>query len=134
LQADYLAFIEKRNFAALAEIKQSRGIAELLIAKHPQCYDAYMAVGVENYLLSLKPAPVRWILRLGGAQTDRQAGLDKLRVTAEKGHYLLPWARLLLAVASVRGKDLASARHTLSWLAAEFPRNRLYREELKKLK
>ena len=53
LHADYLALIEKRNFAALAEIKQSRGLAEGLLATHPQCYDAYLAVGVENYMLSL---------------------------------------------------------------------------------
>jgi hypothetical protein len=134
LHADYLAFIEKRNMAALAEVKQSRSLAESLIAKHPQCYDAYLAIGVENYMLSLKPAPVRWILRLGGAQTDRQAGIERLRITAEKGHYLLPYARLLLAVAALRDKDFGTARSSLAWLAAEFPANRLYREELAKLK
>jgi hypothetical protein len=134
LHADYLAFIEKRNMAALAEVKQSRSLAESLIAKHPQCYDAHLAIGVENYMLSLKPAPVRWILRLGGAQTDRQAGIERLRITSEKGHYLLPYARLLLAVAALRDKDFATARTSLAWLAAEYPANRLYREELAKLK
>ena len=134
LHADYLALIEKRNMAALTEVKQSRGLAESLIAKHPQCYDAYLAIGVENYMLSLKPAPVRWLLRLGGAQTDRQAGIERLRITAAKGHYLLPYARLLLAVAALRDKDVATARPALAWLTAEFPGNRLYREELAKLK
>ncbi len=134
LHADYLAFIEKRNMAALSEVKQSRALAESLIAKHPKCYDAYLAIGVENYMLSLKPLPVRWILRLGGAQTDRQAGIERLRITAGKGHYLLPYARLLLAVAAVRDKDVATARRSLTWLATEFPKNRLYREELAKLK
>ncbi len=134
LHADYLALIEKRNLPALSEVKQSRALAESLIAKHPQCYDAYLAIGVENYMLSLKPLPVRWMLRLGGAQTDRQAGIERLRITAEKGHYLLPYARLLLAVAAVRDKDVATARRSLAWLASEFPRNRLYREELAKLK
>jgi hypothetical protein len=134
LHADYLAFIEKRNMAALAEVKQSRSLAESLIAKHPQCYDAYLAIGVENYMLSLKPAPVRWILRLGGAQTDRQAGIERLRITAEKGHYLRPYARLLLAVAALRDKDFETARSSLAWLAAEYPANQLYREELAKIK
>jgi hypothetical protein len=134
LHADYLAFIEKRNMAALTEVKQSRSSAESLIAKHPQCYDAYLAIGLENYILSLKPLPVRWLLRLGGAQTDRQAGIERLRITAEKGHYLLPYARLLLAVAALRDKDFETARSSLAWLAAEFPANQLYREELAKLK
>ena len=134
LHSDYLAFIQKRNIAALSEVKQSRAMAESLIARHPQMYDAYLAIGVENYMLSLMPMPVRWLLRLGGAQTDKQTGVERLRITAEKGHYLLPYARLLLAVVAIREKDMVNARRTLSGLATEFPGNRLYREELAKLK
>jgi hypothetical protein len=133
LHADYLALVEKRNIAALSEVKTSRTLAEQLLAKHPECYDAWLAVGVENYLLSLKPAPVRWMLRLGGAQTDKDTGIARLRITAEKGRYLKPYARLLLAVAAVRDKKPLEAKQILSWLSTEFPRNHLYREELAKL-
>ncbi len=133
LRADYLALIEKKYLTSLSEMKAGRLIAEKLLASHPAYYDAHLAVGVENYLLSQKPAPVRWLLRAGGAQTDKDLGLEKLRITAEKGRYLLPYARLLLAVAALRDNDTAHARQTLEWLAREFPRNRLYREELAKL-
>ena len=134
LRADYLALIEKRNLAGLSEMKQSRAVAERLVKIHPDCYDAYLAMGVENYMLSIKPAPVRWILRLGGAETDKQAGIQHLKLTAEKGHYLLPYARLLLAVAALRDHDLRTARENLAWLAEKYPGNRLYRAELVKLK
>jgi hypothetical protein len=120
--------------AALSEVKQSRILAEQLLAKHPDYYDAYIAVGLENYLLSLKPAPVRWFLHMGGAQTDKQAGIEKLNLTAEKGHYLLPYARLLLAVADLRDHAPEKAKKRLEWLASEFPSNRLYKEELARLK
>ena len=133
LRADYFAMIERKDLAALDEVKQSRAVSEKLLARYPEYYDAYIAVGVENYLLSLKAAPVRWILKLSGAQTDRQTGIDKLRLTAEKGHYLAPYAKLLLAVADIRNKAPALARQKLEWLANEFPLNRLYREELAKL-
>jgi hypothetical protein len=133
LHADYLALIEKRNMAALAELKESRGRAEQLLGRHPDCYDAWLAVGVENYMLSLKPAPVRWLLRLGGAQTDKQLGVERLRITAEKGRYLRPYARLLLAVAALRDKDAATAKNILGWLSHEFPQNQLYRKELAKI-
>ena len=133
LHSDYLALIEKKNIAALSEIKQSRLLAERLLARHPEYYDAYIAQGIENYLLSLKPAPVRWILHATGSQTDKQSGLEKLRLTAEKGHYLLPYARLLLAVADIRDHQPARAKTRLEWLAGEFPQNKLYREELAKL-
>jgi hypothetical protein len=134
LRADYLALIEHQNVAALVQMKQCRPIAEQLISQHPDCYDAYLAEGVENYLLSLKPAPIRWFLRLGGANTDKQSGREQLWVTAEKGHYLLPFARLLLAIADLRDGDRAGAYATLSWLATNYPGNPLFRSELKKLR
>jgi hypothetical protein len=114
-------------------MKTSRSLAERLLAADPSCYDAYLAVGVENYLLSLNAAPVRWILRLGGAQTDREEGLQKLRLTASKGHYLAPYARLLLAVAALRDKDRDTARELLAGLSREFPGNDLYRKELARI-
>ncbi len=134
LRADYLSLIEGRNVGALLEAKQARRTAERLLALHPDCYDAELAVGVENYLLSLKPLPVRWLLRLGGAEVDKKVGIEDLRITAAKGRYLLPYARVLLAIAALRDRDTQTARQMLSWLAAEFPNNNLYRTELQKLR
>ncbi len=133
LEGDYLAMIEKRDVQALKYIKQARTLAERLLADNPGCYDAYLAVGVENYLLSQKSAPVRWVLHLTGAQTDKAAGLQKLRITAEKGHYLQPYARLLLAVAALRDNRRDRARLLLEGLVTNFPQNHLYRSELAKL-
>lgn len=134
LKADYLALIEKRNVAALAEIKNGRVEAQKVLAAKPDYYDAYIAAGVENYLLSLKPAPVRWLLGIGGAQTDKAEGIKDLQVVADKGHYLMPYARLLLAIAALRDGDKSQARNLLDWLSERFPHNTLYREELQKIK
>jgi hypothetical protein len=133
LRSDYLALVEKRNLAALGTIKNSRLLAEKLLAQDPSYYDAYLAIGIENYLLSANAAPVRWLLRLSGAQTDKEQGLAKLRITAEKGRYLAPYARLLLAVAALRDHDRERARQLLSGLAQEFPHNPLYRKELARI-
>jgi hypothetical protein len=133
LRGDYTALIEKRNLAALSSMKLSRTMAERLLSEDPSYYDAYLAVGVENYLLGTNPAPVRWLLHLTGAQTDKGDGLTKLRLTAEKGHYLAPFARLLLAVAALRDHDRNKARMLLGGLAQEFPQNPLYRRELDRI-
>jgi len=130
LRSDYLALIEKRYTAAFREMKTARSLAEQLLSAHPEYYDAWIAIGVENYMLSVKPAPIRWLLRLSGGQTDRGLGIDKLRLTAEKGHYLAPFARLLLAVAALRDRDKGKARDLLASLAREFPKNPLYTHEL----
>ena len=126
--------IDKRDLSALASVKTSRGIAEKLLAIDPSYYDAHLAVGVENYMLSLKPAPVRWFLQLAGAQADRDIGVQRLSITAEKGHYLKPYARLLLAVDALRRRDTTRARELLADLSRQFPNNRLYAEELARLR
>jgi hypothetical protein len=133
LRGDYTALIDKRYLAGLGYMKQGRTVAQQLLAKDPSYYDAYLAIGVENYLLSLKPAPIRWLLRLDGAETDRAVGVQKLQIVAQKGHYLLPYARLLLAVAALRDNNREQARVLLEGLAQEFPRNHLYTEELAQL-
>ncbi len=130
LLGDYTALVEKRYLKGLGYMKNGTALARQLLAKNPGYYDAYLAVGVENYLLSLKAAPLRWLLRLDGAETDRAAGVQKLQLVAEKGHYMLPYARLLLVVAALRDNNREQARALLAGLAQEFPRNHLYREEL----
>ena len=134
LTADYLALIEKKDRKALSVTKEGRTRAEALLAIDPNCYDAYIAVGIENYLLSLKPAPMRWLLRVTGAQTDKQVGLEKIRLVAEKGHLLKPYARMLLAVAALRDQDNDKAERLLQELSSQYPNNRLYAHELAKLK
>jgi hypothetical protein len=134
LVGDYTALIEKKDLKALSIVKDGRAQAENLLKIDPNCYDAYIAVGVENYLLSLKPAPVRWFLHMTGAQTDKQIGLEKLSLTAANGHYLKPYARMLLAVAALRDKNEAKARELLQDLSSQYPQNRLYAKELAKLK
>ncbi len=133
LQGDYTALIEKRNIASLSYMKSGRLLAEKLLVIDPTCYDAYLAVGVENYILGLNAAPVRWLLHMTGSQTDKEEGLRRLRLTADKGHFLKPFARLLLAVAALRDKDRQTARTLLAGLAKEFPGNQLYVAELARI-
>jgi len=134
MEGDYAALIENRYFASLAAMKRSGRLAEKLLAHDPECYDAYLAIGVENYILSLNPAPVRWLLDIYGAETDQRTGIDKLQLTAAHGHYLEPYARVLLAVAALRERDQAQARLLLRGLVREFPHNQLYAKELARIK
>ena len=96
--------------------------------------DAYLAVGLENYILGLKPAPVRWLLALTGAETNAALGKRDMELTASQGHYLAPFARLLLAVAALRDKKNDRARQILASLAEEFPNNPLYARQLAKIR
>jgi hypothetical protein len=130
LRADYASLVEKQNFDALSFTKQSRIFAERLLQMDAQAYDAYLAPGVENYLLSLKALPIRFVLHLAGANVDREKGIAQLKMTAEHGHYLEPFAKVLLAVAALRDKDRVRAQTILQELHNRFPDNTLYTHEL----
>jgi hypothetical protein len=133
LHGDYVALIQNRGWASLTSMKNAGALAEQLLAIDPERYDAYLAVGVENYMLGLRPTPVRWFLQLYGAETDKRQGIERLQLTAQKGHYLLPFARLLLAVAAMRDHDQTQARVLLGDLSRQFPSNILYQKELNRL-
>jgi len=134
MRADYAVLIAKHTRPGLNFLKSSRSFAEKLIRIDPNCHDAYLALGIENYILGLRSAPTRWMLRLSGAQTNKDKGVEYLKITAEKGRYLGPYARLLLAIAALRDEDKATAKKLLSDLAREFPNNRLYQIELARLR
>jgi hypothetical protein len=133
LRADNAGLIEKQSFAALGFTKEARVYSERLIQSKPEAADAYLGPGVENYLLSLKPAPLRFLLRVTGSNVDREKGLQEIRETAFHGHYLEPFAKLLLAVAALRDNDPVRARQILGELHRRFPDNELYTREMNRI-
>jgi hypothetical protein len=133
LRADYLGLIEKRYLPSLSAMKLGRTYAELLLSIDPSFGDAYLSSGVENYVLSQKPMPVRWMLRAYGSEADAARAMQMIQLCLEKGRYMKPFARLLLAVAAVRDKQYDRAREILYGLAREFPSNPLYAQQAEKL-
>ncbi len=133
LRSDYAALIEKRNLLSLHYTKEAGYWAGQVLAVDPNCYDAHLATGFTKYIVGSMALPVRWILRLGGIEGDKEAGIAELQMTAEHGRYLAPLAKIMLAIAYVRDKDRPKARAILASLHDEFPRNPLFVRELARL-
>ncbi len=133
LRSDFAALIEKRNLASLHYTKEATTWASQLLAADPTCYDAHLAGGVSRYIIGSMAAPVRWILRVGGIQGDKQGGISELQLTAAQGHLVAPFARILLAIAYVRENNTAPARELLLGLQRDFPDNPLFGRELARL-
>jgi hypothetical protein len=133
LRADYAALIEKRNLASLHFTKQADVWAQQLLAVDPDCYDAHVATGFSKYIIGSMSSPLRWLVKLGGISGNKQAGIAELKLTAEHGQYLAPFARILLAIAYVREKDKPLARELLASLRDQFPANPLFPLEIARL-
>jgi hypothetical protein len=133
LQADYAALIEKKNLASLHFAKEASAWAQQLLAICNDCSDALVATGFSKYIVGSMNAPVRWLLRIGGLPGDKQAGIADLQMTAQHGHYLAPFARILLAIAYVRDKNKTRALELLTALRSQFPGNTLFPREIARL-
>src|ERR1051326_3060285 len=133
LRADYAALIEHHDFAALRFSQTGNGWAQKLLAISPRFYDAYVPTGIQKYLVSLKPAPVRWILRLRGIKGNQDEGIRELQLASSKGLYLGLFASILLAVAHLRKQEREEALTLLIGLREQLPHNSLFLEEVVKL-
>ncbi len=133
LHSDYAALVERRNMVSLSYSKEGAQWARRLLAVAPDCADAYLATGINDYIVGSLPAPARWLLRIAGYAGNKEKGIEQLQLTARRGHLLAPLARILLALAYLRDGKRPMARQMLAALNSDFPANPLFARELKRL-
>lgn len=130
MQGDFEAIIEKRQLAALSSIRRAEKEATLLLSVRPEAHDAYVALGAGNYIIGSLPGYKRFLLWFGGLRGDRERGMQQLQIAAEKGRYLRPYAKALLALALEREGRFDRAAALFADLAREFPANPTFSAEL----
>ncbi|HUN64057.1 MAG TPA: hypothetical protein VMU53_18800 [Candidatus Sulfotelmatobacter sp.] len=132
MQSDADSMLMKRHYDALKHLKEANANAEILLREHPEAYDAYVAPGIAYYVIgSLTPA-ARFMLWFGGIHGDKELGMSEVQKTADNGHYLKPFAQILLALSARREKKDAMAQKNLKALTEEFPGNPVYDTEYAK--
>jgi hypothetical protein len=134
MQANYASLIDKRQLDSLKKVRAADLYAKKLLAVAPDAADAYLGLGMANYFIGSLPGTKKFFLGFAGIHGDKQAGIKQLEIAAEHGHYLRPFAKILLALAALREKQVEVARIQLQELVAEFPENPLFASELAKLK
>jgi hypothetical protein len=133
MQADYASLIDKQQVESLKMIGEADEYARRLLVVAPEAADAYLTLGTANYIIGSLPAVKRLFLGFAGIHGAKKAGIQQLEMAAEHGHYLRPFAKIMLALAALREKKTELARAQLIDLAAEFPENPLFASELAKL-
>lgn len=135
MQADDFFLIQRRQLDSIHSLRETDRNARILLGVAPDTDDAYLALGVANYIIGCLPAYKRAVLWIGGVHGDKALGMQQVaRVAAsEHARYLRPFARLMLALAALREKDPDLARQQLQELTTEFPENPLFAKELAKI-
>ena len=130
---DYTALVEKRQLSSLTPARRANSYAQQLLKANPQFYDAYLTTGLNEYLLGSLPFFVRWFVHFDGVNGDKGVGIENLKLVARSGHYLRPFAKILLAVCYLREKQPRETQKLLADLSSEFPANPLLKKELAKV-
>ena len=115
------------------EDPKSRSYSKKLLKVAPGAYDAYLGLGTANYIIGSLPGSKKFFLGFAGIHGDRKKGIQQLEITANEGHYLQPFAKILLALTALREKKPEMARTEFTELVSEFPENPLFAAELAKL-
>jgi hypothetical protein len=130
MESDYDQIVERKQIPAVSLTRQAENEASTLLALDPTAKDAYVALGAGHYIIGCLPALKRAFLWFGGIHGDRERGIEEMRVAASQGHYLRPFAKILLALAYRREHQPDRARTLLSELTQEFPGNTRFAYEL----
>jgi hypothetical protein len=127
------SILEKKHVDGLKRMKEANEHAKLLLAERPDANDAWVAPGSADYIIGCLSGGVRAVLWFGGIHGDKKLGMELVEKTADKGRYLEPFAKVLLALAARREKQDALAEKLLHELTEEFPESPLFAAEYAKV-
>ena len=85
-----------------------------MLSIDPSSQDAYVALGMSNYIIGCLPGYKRAFLCYGGVHGDRVKGIELMQTAADHGRYLSPFAKIMLALAYEREHQPDKARVLLS--------------------
>ena len=114
MESDYDAMIVKKQMAGLGLMRQAEAEATKLLAADPDAKDAYVALGASNYVIGNLSGVKRAFLWFGGIHGDKDRGIQQMQRAADHGHYLKPFAKIMLALAYEREHQMDLARPLLA--------------------
>jgi len=133
MESDAESILQKKHLDGLKHLKEANKYAESLLAGYPDAVDAYIALGIANYIIGSQTAGSRFALWFDGIHGNKKLGMEQVAKTAENGRYLRPFAKILLALAACREKQVALAQKLLRELSEQYPASELFVSEYDKV-
>jgi len=124
-----LAGLRGKDLATTRAGKKMRSLLLAALKLDPNLTDAYLGLGVYNYLIDTLPAPIRLLRILGNIPGgNREAGLQQIQRASEKGDLTREEARFFLAKDYSRESEnkYQRALEMFQELARQYPHNTLW--------
>lgn len=132
MESDALSILEKKHVEGLKRMKEADKHAKQLLEQRPDAADAYVALGIGNYIVGSLGSGSRFALWFGGIHGNKSLGMAQVAKTAEQGRYLQPFAKIVLALAARREKQIPLAQRLFRELKEQYPDSVLFASEYAK--
>jgi tetratricopeptide (TPR) repeat protein len=126
LRSSFAITVDHKLREAFSYGNKAYAYMKQLTREDPQYYDAYLTVGIYEYVVGSIPWYMRWMAYVIGARGTKQDGIAFLKLAAEKGPYVKDQAQLVLMVLDVREHRYSEALELARSLSERFPRSFLF--------
>jgi tetratricopeptide (TPR) repeat protein len=125
LRAGYSVTVKRSFRRAMGDANGSIQIQKRVVKMDPNYNDAYLSIGLYEYVIDSLPFVWRTLARLAGLKGSKKKGIEHLELATQKGKFAADDARVILIGLYSREKQPEKALEVISYLAAKYPRNYL---------
>jgi hypothetical protein len=129
VMAGYEASTARKFFAAMRNGSRGVDAHEKVLKLKPDYYDAYLSVGMYDYIVGTLPFAYKAIAALAGIRGNKQRGITRLQTIVEKETATADDARVMLLAIYQNEKRYENALALLEQLSAKYPRSYLVKLE-----
>ena len=115
--------IDKNMLKAASDIKDGNKALIFVVEKNSNYYDAYLGLGVYNYMISMIPRKLQWLTSILGYSGDKEEGKKQLMIASDKGTYTNTEAKFYLTLLSWREENYPVAEDYAKQLTESHPRS-----------
>jgi tetratricopeptide (TPR) repeat protein len=126
LRSSFAITIDHSLREAFTNGNKAYSLSRQLIEENPNYYDAYLTVGIYEYIVGSIPWYLKWMVFMIGVRGNKDDGMEHLKLASEKGLYIKNEAQLVSMVLDVREHRYAEALELARSLNSRHPRSFLF--------
>ncbi len=128
--AAYESTVKRSFFPALKNGARAVELHRRVLQYYPSFTDAYVSVGMYDYVVGSLPLAVKIMAFVGGVRGSKKNGLAELERVSRDGHFARIEAQVILVLLYDREKRFPDSVKLLQQLSEKYPSNIIFRMEL----
>jgi tetratricopeptide (TPR) repeat protein len=126
LRAAYSTSVKRSFRRAIGDANDSVQIQRQVIKLDPEYIDAYLSIGLYEFVIDSLPLGWKFLARLAGLKGSKKKGIEHLELVTRRGKYAVDDARVVLIGLYSKQNQPEKSVELITQLATKYPRNYLF--------